>query len=374
MSKLVPFEIYDICREVSRYLPFIEVLVLVKHRIFLCEIDIREVVISRLIEMGLTRPEAKEFIEQVEKTGSVLSGSFMLSLMVTPIGQPMAWRPDDIDIYCYGAEQDYRCPHCGGGFARPTVFAEFMCLHKFSSIDGSIYPVLSIIENRSWSRGGIEINEIVLDKKIVSPKDFVFDTFDFDFCKVTYDGKRLSMADPEAIVRKRCVYRGDKEAMKYFSKELEEKYYGVVYYNLDLEYVFRMNRLHGTYITRKEKYEARGFNIECRFDFGDRYMKEMYTDVKIDKFKDEINAMFGDDIFEIGSNTCIMTGLYIKKSAMSNFIDTKHNVYNQQEYLQTYSSPTGLEIDKTIKEHFPSSDYYIDSHPSAMRLTIFLVN
>lgn len=108
-------------------------------------------------------------------------------------------------------------------------------------------------------------------------KTFIFDTFDFDFCKASYDGKTLAVANPESILKRNCIYYGDKEAFKYAASE----------FTLDE----RLIRLQSTYDIRQGKYESRGFLIENKFDFGDKFKSMIIANDKIEQFIDEFKRL-----------------------------------------------------------------------------------
>jgi hypothetical protein len=142
------------------------------------------------------------------------------------------------------------------------------------------YPIIGFVSQRNWTINSDTINELVVSSDIKCIKEFIFDTSDFDFCKVTYDGKTLSVSNPESIIRRSCIYYGDKEALKY-----EEP----MYEDMDLEE--RLRRLYNTYTLRLEKYESRGFNVVTAFDFGDKFKNMMITNEKLLKIIDGLTIL-----------------------------------------------------------------------------------
>lgn len=244
-------EVSDIRYEISQHLPLIDSLVLFNHGIFPRKPDIKKIVLQRLKEMGFNNDEAIEFLEQVVKTRSVISGSFMLAVLVSPMDGPLLWQPDDIDVYCF--QSNHRKCSAGRASSRQiSLFGEFLCSKGMSGEACCAYPIISIMCNRRWEKDGRKINEVIVDRKIRSLRDFIFDTFDFDFCKITYDGKTLSIKDSNSVLTKNCIYRGDKEALKYFSMDFQNCCFpdGSSSGNYD----FRMERLFKTYTFRKNKY------------------------------------------------------------------------------------------------------------------------
>jgi hypothetical protein len=374
-----PLEIDDMCFEIGRNLPFVEVLYLSKHRIIKGHISFKDLFIKRLCEMGMDNTHARAFNEHLVKCQAVVSGSFLLSILVTPMNQPLLWNPDDIDVYCYQADEDYICPHCNGTFARASKFAEFTCQHKYKPEGGMMYPLLSIIENRCWTKGDVVINELIIDKKVKSLKDFIFDTFDFNFCKSTYDGTTLSVFDIDSIREKKCIYRGDKEALKYFSQPLTDSYSVEDPYRLPViyhDYNFRMYRLYSTYKFRKDKYEERGFTIDCQFKFGKQYMSDYYTEDRIKNFADEINGEFVDAIDHGWSDSSYVT-FGIRNVQVDNFIGTDKPLtgsFRNPELITSEMRENGKKIDGIIRKHFPRSEYGIDEHPSYIKLFVYLIN
>ena len=314
-------DISDIRHEISKHLPLIDSLLLFNRALIPRKPHIREIILQRLKEMGFSADEAIEFLEGVYSTKSVISGSFMLAVLVTPMDEPLLWKPDDIDVYSYRIEGD-NCSFCSGFSYKRSAFGEFLCSKSMTGEECADYPILNIIANRKWEKVGLKINEVVVENTVSSLRDFVFDTFDFDFCKITYDGKTLSIAKPETVRKRHCIYRGDKEALKYFSTKFEDRYYPQYLRKggeESFEYDFRMSRLHKTYTIRKEKYEARGFLIESAFTFGDRYIKEDLTKERIEKFIRDINEFTKEEVFSSHYLSHTSCEVHINKAALSYF-------------------------------------------------------
>lgn len=239
-------EVSDIRYEVSHHLCLIDTLILFNHKILPRKPSIKEVVIRRLVEMGFDKEEAMEFLEQVHNTNSVISGSFMLAILVSPMDEPLLWKPEDIDVYCFQSDHK-QCSFCNKYSSRISLFGEFLCSKGMNGEICCDYPILNITCNRKWKKSDLTINEIIIEKQVDSLRDFIFDTFDFDFCKIAYDGKTLSIKDPTSVLEKHCMYRGDKEALKYFSVKFDDRYYPEYIHKAHfqelIEYNFRMGRL-----------------------------------------------------------------------------------------------------------------------------------
>ena len=124
-------------------------------------------------------------------------------------------------------------------------------------MSGVSYSMLNIVDNRIWNMDQEKFNDIVLAENTGDIGEFIFDTFDFDFCKATYDGKKLRIHNPLSILKKECVYTGDKEALKYMN----------YHPNGMFTRLQRFSRLQSTCKKRMEKYTARGFTIVDKFDF-----------------------------------------------------------------------------------------------------------
>ena len=374
-------KISDVCKEISNYLPLIDVLMLIKYDIFRFKFNISNNIKERLTEIGMSTELCNNFIKSLDKTHTVLSGSFMVACLTAVINKPLNWIPSDLDIYCHPDGKN-SCSICNVGcFKIKSIFSEFLCSNEFSGVDGVSYPILSIEKNRKWENDNhkfeeIIFNEIIIEKD-VNIKDFIFDTFDFDICKITYDGNTLFVYDPISLIKKKCTYKGDYEALKYFDSEMDDEYHGVEYYSGNSDYEFRMNRLYKTYTIRKEKYCKYGFEIHCDFDFGDRFNKDRYTEDKICNFIKEMNILFNDNILRVtydNYNNATKINICIKKNAVKYFIGTLVNIWNKHciDHSTRLLNVTNMDINLLINKHFYNSKCWINAHPSSMSLNVVL--
>ena len=280
------FCIEELCGEVGKYLPLIQLYVLSEDSVWKFKsVPIGPELIKRLEEKGKGLSKILDHLND----NAVLSGSFLLSVLVSPKIGGLGWISDDIDVYCRkegSCMENKVCGNCGHDIAYYTLFSEGLC-HMGAVMEdlGLCYPIMKIIGNRKWKLSGQIINTVTIDVSQTDIKQFIFDTFDFDFCKVTYDGKKLSIFDINSIFKKSCKFRGDKEALKYFG--VIDGYQGDVSTNLD----FRLSRLHSTYTMRRNKYEKRGFEIINCFDPSWNYDRKWITEEAIEKIIKKITEI-----------------------------------------------------------------------------------
>lgn len=345
------FAISDCCYEINKYLPLIDTLVSTNNKILtFSSINIRKIIEDRLVEIGFTRANAVDFLDAINSTGSVISGSFLLSVLVSVPGMPLAWKPHDIDTYCPQEFDNHTCQYCDRCPITSSRMSEFMCKHKMKdNHEGRSYPIIQIIANRTWKSDTITINEVIMSKNLdVSLKSFIFDTFDFDFCKVTYDGETLSIYDPISILKRTCTYRGDKEALKYFN--LDEVIYTT---NKD-----RMHRIYKTYTNRKEKYESRGFAVFCEFDFGDEIAEGIHTTERMTSISSEIGQLLtsgGTSISKTNINILRehwRTNINIMMDGWPSSIISLDRSYIVKQSL-------AMQIDSIILSNYPHSTIYM---------------
>jgi hypothetical protein len=278
MEQVSIFHSEDICFEISKYLRVIEILVLTRVPGWQFKVPsgwFKKQVQLRLAERG----HPATFLDAINESRSLVSGSFLLSVLDSIPNQDVPWTSNDIDIYT--SEAQGPCVHCGKSFGVRTRLSDVLCNCKARAISvEDPYATLKIVCQRNWELNMDLINEIAIAQDVKCLKTFVFDTFDFDFCKVIYDGKTLSVANPESLIKRNCIYYGDKEALKYAETTwpLEE----------------RLIRINKTYDIRQKKYEGRGFHVENQFDLGNQFRSMMITNDKMDRFTYEFTKLLAN--------------------------------------------------------------------------------
>lgn len=244
------FGIKELCERIAGYLPPASVLLLIKERIFCSDwkFNIKQLIVRRLVELGFDNQTATSLLNHLGRTNSFISGSFMVSVLVSPSNYALEWIPNDIDIYS----------GLGSTYAQRSIqhsnITDWLWQKKFfqdndydddSFYDGE-FPVIS----KTWKQGHMpKINEVIIDEDIIPVTEFICHTFDFDFCKIMYDGKKLVIGNIIDLVLMKCCYRGNA-----LVRTLE--------YSVDVD---DLTRCTDAFIGRKAKYEKRGFEIQSDY-------------------------------------------------------------------------------------------------------------
>ena len=367
-------------------LPAINIILLKNAKIFNIHFDEKEYIKSRLIEYGFSKNLSEKFNTSLIQSKSILSGSFMVSCMISPINDKLNWKPNDLDIYC--EKFDSYCHTCDMDIPDRSEFSDFLCENKFEAEIGYNYPIIKILKTRKWYFAErdehIIVNEIIIEKDI-NIKTFIYETFDFDFCKIVYDGNIISFYDINSIINKKCIYKGDKESFKYYDELEYVPYEGNVEYTIHSERMidFRLSKLLKTYTSRKEKYTRYGFEIICDFDFADKYLEYIYTKDKISKFVLAINKIlpFVDCIYTNYSRNYYQyynllikpEGLIFFKYTNVEFIKSEHYKNSYVIYENMYDMfEIGRQINEVFDNHFKYSKYTINC--GTLNLTISFID
>lgn len=231
------------CAHISNYLPVIQTLVLAKWTKWAFKISVRDQVAHRFKEMGISSTSTGQFLSRLKDTGSVISGSFLVAVLVSEPQSLLEWSPNDIDVYSPITVSKGSCAVCGSPCRHTAFTASMVELGAIAKLTKP-YPMPGLLAARNWDLSGAVVNEIMLDRG-VDLRSFVFGVFDFDFCKATFDGATLAVFDPETVLQRRCVYTGGLH---------DQSQVG------DSHLVVAM--LIQAYTSRIEKYRTRGFTID----------------------------------------------------------------------------------------------------------------
>jgi hypothetical protein len=99
------------------------------------------------------------------------------------------------------------------------------------------YTYLGIKYTRNYQLKNIQIQYIECDSKIYTKSDQALDTFDFDFCKISFDGKNIiSNQKWYDIPEKKGMWISNHMAISQISNFVGEKYYKHRLYENDLVY------------------------------------------------------------------------------------------------------------------------------------------
>lgn len=216
--------------------------------------------IDNLVDVQL---KGESLFDLANRTEGVISGSFMLRLLLaTPYSMPHwinediicnsnsgvihKYEPSDIDIYSHGIVAK-TCSTCKANMNHISKISIYLCNGKshsghngpnnsqhdknnYSDI-GAIFDAWKfMVDEPNSSR--IIYNDILLygDDDIA---DFIESDFDLNFCKNFYDNGVLHICHPETVLKMSCSYNGKKRPVT-------------------IENIFR----------RIIKYNKRGFHIE----------------------------------------------------------------------------------------------------------------
>lgn len=161
------------------------------------------------------------FIDLLKKTNSVISGSFVLSFVFN------RFKYDDIDIYI-----PYKCEYDFIRYLKPYIKKyKSQRMETFSYNMNNIRRIYTII-----LKNDIKIQLILLYEK--DPIDFIDENFDFDFCKIVFDGHNI----------------------KYLNKinnTITDAYMSKCFDNTDRYSIYRIAKT----LERIDKYIKRGFTI-----------------------------------------------------------------------------------------------------------------
>lgn len=247
------FTLPDMCYEISKYLSYIELL---QFSIYFPQLKIKPPSFKNIIKRKLNNLNVNpnEFLNRLIDTKSVISGSFVLQCLLSNAFNIVHWDNSDIDVYCpYYAGN---CTHCDNRHLHRNTseFSIYLC-EKSTWKDCDIYPLLDISSSRKWNLGNTVINDISLTENTNINK-FINDTFDYDFCKVVFDGVKLHLYKLDSLIKKQTIYEGDSIPKEYYYD------YGNVWFFPFFKGHLINSAILKTLSERLIKYTNRGFNIK----------------------------------------------------------------------------------------------------------------
>lgn len=227
------------------------------------------------------RIKDKSLFEIVDESKSIISGSFILRiLLATPYQMPLwidhatatrlgnSWNNSDIDVYSHELDI-HDCPTCDSQAAYSiSSISPFLCngcslaaqdidgrptennyVHNYDDTFEDFIDCNICVINK------IKFNDVIIakERELV---DFIKKEFDFDFCKNYYSNGKLYIIHPESVLKKQCIFR-----LKYFE----------ITYITPTERVENMHiRQDKTLCLRFLKYINRGFNIHLQMTKSDK--------------------------------------------------------------------------------------------------------
>lgn len=250
--------------ELSKYLSYIELLSLSyaipETKILLP--SFKQKIHNRLKQLDL---KVDEFIFNLKQCKGVISGSFLIQILLSSSKNNVIWQDSDIDIFFEMSKNEIHC-HCDDKFAFPSgktsIFSPYLCENgKIYETCESYDTIENLSSSRKWQLGKSIINDIVISGDI---KTFINQTFDFDFCKILFDGDKLTILKPFSLLKRKCSV--------IFPQYFVNKINGSTKSNFDIRNVAlypsktkTMFFEHYKWVMtlfRKEKYEKRDFKVE----------------------------------------------------------------------------------------------------------------
>ncbi|SPN79897.1 F-box domain-containing protein [Cedratvirus Zaza IHUMI] len=198
--------------------------------------EIRKMLVNKLSAFS---SDAEKIMQEIDETGVVVAGSFILSLLCGG-----SWQPGDIDIYeqvkgYYNINYE-KMPFC----------SKLLSFSGMEYVESNVYEHISSYITRVYRCGGLSFNHIPVSEQ--TPMRFIYHSFDMDLVKVAYRKGKLYVKDwNKLIARKDYIIPSSLVSFSEKScidSRLDKKKY---------ERVVRERML-----TRKEKYNQRGFLVE----------------------------------------------------------------------------------------------------------------
>lgn len=211
------FEVQDCCHEINSHLSLIQLLTVRKYRLWHTKpISIRNIIIRRLMEFGHTHDIATDLLNSILDTKSILSGAFMLMVLITPMDQPLNVDPfmlhTDINIYT-----DNLNSNCGTSLMRSFGVGEEGL--KICRMNKTAFTM--VLEKHKLKetrfRSGFDV------------KNVLFGIPGYDFFKIAYDGVNLSVKMLESVLTYPTYpYRDNGAEVTHTIPELQAEYSFVI--------------------------------------------------------------------------------------------------------------------------------------------------
>jgi hypothetical protein len=184
--------VQDCLDEINRHLSLVQLLTVRKYRLWYVKpVSIRTIVINRLVELGYDLDVATDIINAVHKSKSILSGPFMLLVLVTPLDAPLELNPENIprnfDIYTnlHVSEELY-----------PSMMIQsaYSCARNHNWDDIKNTSIIS----RPLPKTSIE--ETIFDPPVDDIARKLFNGHNFCALKVAYNGNTLFIKELECVL------------------------------------------------------------------------------------------------------------------------------------------------------------------------------
>jgi hypothetical protein len=176
------FDVQDCCCEINSHLSLVQLLTIQRFHLWYTKpISIRNIVIKRFIEVGYDPDFVIYVLNAMSKSKSVISGSFMIAVLVTPLDEPLLWIPDNIRLYTHWDETEARSAY--------AYVLKSTCGYSRSPKPTSN----SILFSRPPIKKTIFESSIDIKKRLISAHHD-------DLFKITYDGANLLIKELHSVL------------------------------------------------------------------------------------------------------------------------------------------------------------------------------
>lgn len=197
--------------------------------------DVRKLLVSKLSSFS---SEAEKIVQEIDESGAVVAGSFILSLLYNS-----SWQPGDIDIYEQAKgyhDVDYTdMPFC----------SKILSFSGMKYVETLIYEHISSYVTRVYECGELSFNHIPVSYQ--KPMDFIYYSFDMDLVKVAYKGGKLYVKDWNKLIARK----------DYIVPSSLTSFTQTPFSDFPIEHDCYEETVTERMLARKEKYTQRGFQV-----------------------------------------------------------------------------------------------------------------
>jgi hypothetical protein len=193
------------------------------------------------------------------------------------------------------------------------------------------YTYLGIKYTRNYPLKNIEIQYIECDRKIYAKSDQALDTFDFNFCKISFDGKNIiSNQKWYDIPEKKGMWISNHMAISQITEYVEEKYYKHILYK-DFTY---KQRFYKSFVEDEEDEEDEDEDEEDEED------EDEDEDEEDEEDEDEDEEVEDEDVEESVEDEYVEESVedeYVEESVEDEYVeesveDKELNKFNYGQY------------------------------------------
>lgn len=195
------------------------------------------------IKQELPGLNANEFLNDIDKTGSAIAGSFMVKWITG-----LSFECGDIDLYEKIEDYESTVTYVNNQeeFKRKTPMTAILSeKYEFVWKKSITYSNTSYM-TREFKRNEKNIN--VIGIPYIDIWTFIVESYDLDICKVAYHEGKIKVYNVQKLIEKKDIIR-------------PPTLLSLAFYERSLPDVFSINEVINKQENRKEKYENRGFEI-----------------------------------------------------------------------------------------------------------------